>query len=193
MKIKALRNASVICFILLCSCNGATKYVIDKHVYWLPKCKEIVKYSSNMFTVKGVEIPISSVPVKIGEVTWQPQVLQTAKDITQILDLNRMATCQNLPAQASAGPDHFQRAITIMQEDETRLTQLSLLVAANNPDAVKKWIDAYAGRAVAVAGATGEATKSVGISIGGSKLPKTLEGIAPDHRAALVPLETLWK
>jgi len=161
----------------------------------VPTCEPIVKYSSSSFSVKGIEIPLTDSPLKIGEVVWEPKILQQASVIVQILDNHRLATCQSLPAYASSGRDQFAKRLAEMQDDETRITQLALLLAANYPEAVNKYIEAYSSRAVLL---SAQATASPSLT---AKIPKNLftrmskvlDSKASTNAAALLPTESFLK
>lgn len=160
----------LILFLTLCiagSCNHTMKVPKNGEDYVLPKCEPIVEYSARTFSIKGIDIPISNVPVKIGDVTWDAKLLQQAHVTTQILDMHRMDTCQKLPTYASIGKEELKKALEDMREDEARLTQLALIVASGNQEGVKKWVEAYSPRAYAVA--TPEVISKV------SKLSPTME------------------
>ena len=154
-----------------------------------------MKYSSSSFSVKGIEIPLTDSPLKIGEVVWEPKILQQASVIVQILDNHRLATCQSLPAYASSGRDQFAKRLAEMQDDETRITQLALLLAANYPEAVNKYIEAYSSRAVLL---SAQATASPSLT---AKIPKNLftrmskvlDSKASTNAAALLPTESFLK
>lgn len=156
--------ALLIVFCIFGCCKTVPK---ETDVYYLPDCKPIVKYSATTFSIKGIEIPLSSVPIKIGEVTWDPKLLQQAHVTTQILDMHRVATCEKLPTYASMGTEEFKKHMDEMSNDDTRLTQLALLVASGNQEGVKKWVEVYSPRAYAVA--TTEVVNKV------TKLPSTME------------------
>ena len=111
----------------------------------IPDCKPIVKYTETQFSVKGATINIPKVGdvVKIGEAVWERQLLQKASDITQILDNHRIKVCHGLLTAIGASDSVFDEYLLNYQREEQRLTQLSVLLAANQPDAVLEWIDAY--------------------------------------------------
>lgn len=119
----------------------------------VPCCKALVKYSGTSLNVTGVKIPLGNNPIEISGVTWKPEVIQQASETVQILDNNRMHICQLLPALASSAKrDQFHEDLKQCYDDEQRITQLALLIKMNNPEAVKKWTDAYINRATAIKG-----------------------------------------
>ncbi|MGZ8406214.1 MAG: hypothetical protein ACXWWB_11160, partial [Nitrospira sp.] len=65
----------------------------------LPDCSPMVKYSESKLDIKGFELPVKpGIDVKIGEMVLEPQVVQKATDITQILDNHRISMCNQLKA-----------------------------------------------------------------------------------------------
>src|SRR5262249_85150 len=109
----------------------------------LPDCSPVVQYTGSSFTVKGVSIPVGD-NIKIGEVTWEPKLIQQAAELTQALDNHRMRTCNGLLTSILASDNVFDQILLDYMKAEERLGQLSILLASNKPDAVAKWIDAYA-------------------------------------------------
>lgn len=177
----------------LFACGGGfSKISINGDDYYVPKCESLVQFSAHSFTVKGIEVPISKEPYKIGEVVWKPEVLQKAGDIVQILELHRMATCQSLPAFASSGSRmKFAERLAQMQDDDTRIAQLALLLAANNPQAVSKFIEAYQGPAVALAPrAPTKGEMSMGGELPPPIVPRSLEGVAPTNPSTVMPIRS---
>ncbi|MBX3334941.1 MAG: hypothetical protein KF876_12515 [Nitrospira sp.] len=104
----------------------------------------MVKYSESRLEVKGFELPVKpGIDVKIAEVVWEPQVVQSATDLTQILDNHRISLCNQLKAARGASKEAYERSLVRFQEADVKLTQLAILVAANNPKAVERWVESY--------------------------------------------------
>lgn len=83
------------------------------------------------------------IDVKVGEVIWEPQLVQKATDLTQILDNHRISMCNQLKAAGGASKEVHEKSLLRFQEAEVKLTQLAVLVAANNPKAVERWVESY--------------------------------------------------
>jgi len=123
----------------------------SKQPITLPACTPLVVYTQRSLNVTGVEIPVSKTPIKIGDVTWKPDVIMQASEIVQILDNNRMTICSYLPALASSGTAaQFHDELKQYMDEAGRICQLALLIKLNNPEAVQKWIEAYAKRGIAI-------------------------------------------
>lgn len=110
----------------------------------LPDCSPVVKYSESKLDIKGFELPVKpGIDVKIGEMVLEPQVVQRATDLTQILDNHRISMCNQLKAARGASKETYERSLLRFQEADVKLTQLAVLVAANNPKAVERWVESY--------------------------------------------------
>lgn len=110
----------------------------------LPDCSPMVKYSESKLDIKGFELPVKpGIDVKIGEMVLEPQVVQKATDITQILDNHRISMCNQLKAARGVSKETHEKSLLRFQEAEVKLTQLAVLVAGNNPKAVEKWVESY--------------------------------------------------
>lgn len=110
----------------------------------LPDCSPMVRYSESRLDVKGFQLPVKpGVDVKIGEVVWEPQVVQRATDVTQILDNHRISMCNHLKVAKGASKETYEQYLIKFQEDEVKLTQFAVLLANNNPKAVEKWVESY--------------------------------------------------
>lgn len=110
----------------------------------LPDCTPMVKYSDSKLDVKGFQLPMKpGIDVKVGEVVWEPQLVQKATDLTQILDNHRISMCNQLKAASGASKEVHEKFLLRFQEAEVKLTQLAVLVAANNAKAVERWVDEY--------------------------------------------------
>lgn len=137
-------------------CCNKVKPVDSKNSITLPDCKALVKYSGSSLSVTGVEIPMpvpqtNLSPIKIGGVTWKPEVLNQASETVQILDNNRITICSYLPALASSGKlEQFHEELKQYMDEANRICQLAILIKLNNPEAVQKWITAYVDRATAI-------------------------------------------
>lgn len=110
----------------------------------LPDCTPMVKYSESKLDVKGFQLPMKpGIDVKVGEVIWEPQLVQKATDLTQILDNHRISMCNQLKAASGASKEVHEKFLLRFQEAEVKLTQLAVLVAANNSKAVERWVESY--------------------------------------------------
>lgn len=110
----------------------------------LPDCTPMVKYSESRLDVKGFQLPMKpGIDVKVGEVIWEPPLVQKATDLTQILDNHRISMCNQLKAAGGASNEVYEQSLLRFQEAEVKLTQLDVLVAANNPKAVERWVESY--------------------------------------------------
>ena len=109
----------------------------------VPNCCPMIKYSGTSISVKGVDLPISEVPIKIGEVTVEPKTLQQASEIVQILELHRISTCQLLPSCATVSKAKFVESLDEMQKDEAILTQFALVVASKDGNAIQEFVKRY--------------------------------------------------
>ena len=142
MKIKIL--LAIVPALLFSACAQDTCYTLKTS--WgpvcLPRCKAVVQYQAHSFTIKGVKIPVPQLggDTQVGEVSWDPKVLNRAFQATQLLDRQLQNDCQKLPAYASLGREQFQLALDRMTDREYRLGQLALLVALGAKNGVKEWI-----------------------------------------------------
>ncbi len=109
----------------------------------VPNCCPMIKYSGTSISVKGIDLAIPDVPVKIGEVTVEPKTIQQASEIVQILEQHRMTTCQMLPSYATISKDKFVKALEAMQKDEIILTQFALVVASKDGKAIQEFVRLY--------------------------------------------------
>lgn len=109
----------------------------------VPNCCPMIKYSGTSISVRGIDLAIPDVPVKIGEVTVEPKTIQQASEIVQILEQHRMTTCQMLPSYATVSKDKFVKALEAMQKDEIVLTQFALVVASKDGKAIQEFVRLY--------------------------------------------------
>jgi hypothetical protein len=102
------------------------------------------RYSESKLEVRGFQLPVKpGIDVKVGEVSWEPQLVQKATDLTQILDNHRISMCNQLKAASGASKEIHEQSLLRFQEAEVKLTQLAVLVAANNAKAVERWVESY--------------------------------------------------
>lgn len=116
----------------------------------LPDCSPMVKYSESKLSIKGIELPLQTDAFKVGEAVWEPQTVQKATVLTQIMDNYRISMCNHMKAARGASNETFERSLLRVQEEEMKLNQLAVLVVANNPKAVERWIETYGSHAEAV-------------------------------------------
>lgn len=116
----------------------------------MPDCSPMVRYSESKLSIRGIELPLQTDAFKVGEVMWEPQLVQRATDLTQIMDNHRIASCNYLKVATGASKETFERSLLKIQEEDVRLTEFAILVAANNPKAVERWIETYESHAEAV-------------------------------------------
>lgn len=110
----------------------------------LPDCSPMVKYSESKLVVKGFELPVRpGMDVKIGEMVLEPQVVQRATDLTQILDNHRISMCNNLKAARGVSKETYELSLLRFQEADMKLTQLAILGATNNSKAIERWVESY--------------------------------------------------
>lgn len=83
------------------------------------------------------------IDVKVGEMVLEPQVVQRATDLTQILDNHRISMCNHLKAARGASKETYEQSLLRYQEEEIKLTQLAVLVATNNSKAIERWVESY--------------------------------------------------
>src|SRR4030042_829661 len=126
-----------------CQCHGFTQVKTSEGMLACPKCCPMIKYSGTSISVKGVNLGIPKTPVIIGEVSFEPKIIQTACDTVQILENHRIFTCQMLPSYATVSRASFAQALEAMQKDETVLTQFALIVASKDGAAIQKFVDYY--------------------------------------------------
>jgi len=144
----------VLSLVLLAACS--TTQVVrrpDGSTVVLPKCVPVIAYQARSFTIKGISVPIpqAGTTVQIGEVAWDAHTLQVAATVSQIIDLDRVASCEHLVVLAGSVSDAaaYESALLAVFDKESKLSQLAVLIQANNPDAVNRWIEAYASPAPA--------------------------------------------
>lgn len=134
----------------------------------VPKCVPVIQYQGRSFTIKGLTIPIPQVgtTVQVGEVVWDVHTLQTAAVVSQLIDLQRMSACAQLPVWASSvvSQSDYEAKLTHLFDQETQLAQLAIIVQANDPASVQRWIDAYA-RTVSVTASRDRSTSVVPLSV----------------------------
>ncbi len=126
-----------------CPCGGYRNIKTSEGTLAVPSCCPMIKYSGTSISVKGAELPIPNAPVKIGEVTVEPKVLQTASEVVQILEQHRIFTCQMLPSYATVSKARFAKALDAMHKDEAALTQFALIVSTKNGEAIGKFVEVY--------------------------------------------------
>jgi len=127
-----------------CVFSDSEKLQTSHGAVYVPKCSRTINYDGHTLGIKGVEIPIPALgtaPVKVGEVTWDAKVLQTAANVTQALEEQRLQSCGMLKTVASMSEAKFEEQLDRMNRAQAERDQLVLLILANNPDAVKKWIE----------------------------------------------------
>jgi len=126
-----------------CCTTGFRQIETTEGTLAVPNCCPMIKYSGTSISVKGIDLAIPDVPVKIGEVTVEPKIIQQASEIVQILEQHRMTTCQMLPSYATISKDKFVKALEAMQNDETILTQFALVVASKDGKAIQEYVRLY--------------------------------------------------
>jgi len=144
-------RAWVLAFLVLAGCETTqTVRRPDGSTVQLPKCTPVIQYQARSFTVRGFSVPIPQVgtTVQIGEVTWDAHTLQAAATVSQIMDLERVSSCEHLVVLASTVTDKdvYEAALLDIFDKESKLSQLALLIQANDPTAVQRWVEAYAFR-----------------------------------------------
>jgi len=135
-------------FVILtgCPCSGFKQIKTPEGELAVPKCCPMLKYSGTSISVKGVDLPISNVPIRIGEVTVEPKTLQQASETVQILEQHRMSACQLLPSYATISKRKFVEALDAMQKSETIITQYALVVASKDGKAIEEFVRVYYGQ-----------------------------------------------
>ena len=174
---------------LACCCDGFKQIKTPEGTLAVPNCCPMIKYSGTSISVKGVDLAIPNAPVKIGEVTVEPKVIQQACDTVQILEQHRISTCQMLPSYATISKAKFAEALDAMQKDETILTQFALIVSTKNGAAIQKFVESY-----------GPQAQYVKATMGTGKIYKTKKASAeslaefkPSKGVTIVPLKELLK
>lgn len=144
---------TMIVFINLAGCctAGFKEIKTAEGTFAVPNCSAMIKYSGTSISVKGIDLPIPNVPVKIGEVTVEPKTIQQASEIVQILEQHRMTTCQLLPSYATVSKEKFVKALEGMQKDETIVSQFALVVASKDGSAIQKFVELYGPQVILVA------------------------------------------
>jgi len=134
-----------------CCTDGFKEIKTGEGTFAVPNCSAMIKYSGTSISVKGIDLTIFDVPVKIGEVTIEPKTIQQASEIVQILEHHRMTTCQMLPSYATISKEKFVMAIEAMQKDEAILSQFALVVASKDGSAIQKFVELYGPQVILVA------------------------------------------
>ena len=141
-----IRVLSLVVLLAACSTTQVVRRP-DGSTVVLPKCVPVIAYQARSFTIKGISVPIPQAgTVQIGEVAWDAHTLQVAATVSQIIDLDRVASCEHLIVLAGSVSDAaaYESALLAVFDKESKLSQLAVLIQANNPDAVNRWIEAYA-------------------------------------------------
>lgn len=134
-----------------CCTSGFKEIKTAEGTFAVPNCCAMIKYSGTSISVKGIDLAILDVPVKIGEVTVEPKTIQQASEIVQILEQHRMTTCQLLPSYATVSKEKFVTTLEAMQKDETILSQFALVVASKDGSAIQKFVELYGPQVIHVA------------------------------------------
>jgi hypothetical protein len=124
----------------------------------LPTCTKLIKYDAGKVNIGSstVTIPATGASVKIGGVIWSREKLQTATKLAMLLDNQNYQRCQNIPAKLSVckTDNECRNVINNYDNREEIMNQFVLIIEANSPKALDKWLDAYFAKEVAVAPAT---------------------------------------
>jgi hypothetical protein len=148
----------------------------------------MIKYHGTTISVKGLDLAIPDVPVKIGEVTVEPKTIQQASEIVQILEQHRMSTCRLLPSCATISKVKFAESVEQMQKDEAILTQFALVVASKDGNAIQEFVRLYGPQARYLA-LNFDVKKLVGeVFMSSGTLLKEFE---PSKSLAVLPLKEL--
>ena len=105
-------------------------------------CAPRIAFSKDSISVSGIEIPLPKGlnPLKIGTFEYKPQQIQLASESVQILELHRLTLCElldELPFDSKQRGDILLKII----DDETRTTQLGLVLTKQGPEAFTSWMD----------------------------------------------------
>ncbi len=163
-----------------CCTTGFKQIETTEGTLAVPNCCPMIKYSGTSISVKGIDLAIPDVPVKIGEVTVEPKTIQQASEIVQILEQHRMTTCQMLPSYATISKDKFVKALEAMQKEGTILTQFALVVASKDGKAIQEFVRIY-----------GPQAKYLALKSAVEKKFKTLNEFEPSYEVAVQPLNKL--
>jgi uncharacterized lipoprotein YajG len=126
-----------------CCTEGFKRIKTPEGELAIPNCCPMIKYHGTTISVKGLDLAIPDLPVKIGEVTVEPKTIQQASDIVQILEQHRMSTCRLLPSCATISKAKFVESLEQMQKDEAILTQFALVVASKDGKAIQEFVRLY--------------------------------------------------
>ncbi|MFA4984889.1 MAG: hypothetical protein WC559_06285 [Candidatus Omnitrophota bacterium] len=159
-----------------CFCRGYNMINTSEGMVACPKCCPLVTYSGTSVSVKGVDLGMSKVPVKIGEITVEPKTIQTAGDIVQALDNRRIALCELLPTYATTSKAKLLEALDAMREKEEILTQFVVIVNSKDGTAIGKFVDYYFPQVQKLNAGTGVGVKALSVK-SQEKLTEPSDGI----------------
>jgi hypothetical protein len=148
------------------------------------KCDPLVQYQATHFSFDGIDvsIPQADVVVKLGKVEWKKDQLQQAAVAAQLLDMQRISSCEYLPTRASVcSASELHQYLDKYENFRYKLVQLGMIMNSNDPEAPKKtekFIKTYF------------EVKSVYEKSGEGKEVRFL---AVKENVAIVPMEKLFK
>jgi len=105
-----------------------------------------VKYSGKSLSIGEATLPIpkSDTSVNIKGVSWDTKKLQEAAPAMQLMDNQHMAFCERLNRDIQTLRYEDYRELRFKMEDlQTKLDQLALLILMNDAKGVERWIDTY--------------------------------------------------
>lgn len=131
--------------ILCCSLSSCANFgkrtarTLDGYVISLPKCQRAIDYSGSKFSFGG----LSAEKKKVASGEWQT-VFRDTKPLIEALDSSQYRTCGNLCTIASSYTlAEFKREEASVRASQQKLDQLAILVASENKDALKRFVDIY--------------------------------------------------
>ncbi len=147
-----------------------------------PCCEPMIKYSGTTLTIKTAKFG----KVDIGEVTVGPTMIQQASEIAQVLDLNRISSCQMLPTYATISKAKFSEAADRIQKLQEMLMQLAVIGTMKDSATLEAYIKVYGPQALSLKAGM-ETSQTKGIST------KALAEFEPSEGIRVVPLKELLK
>lgn len=147
MNMKKLATSSVCTVLILSGCSPCYRAKTSTGAeVCLPHCKHIVKYSGKSLSIGEATLPIpkSDTSVNIKGVSWDTKKLQEAAPAMQLMDNQHMAFCERLNRDIQTLRYEDYRELRFKMEDlQTKLDQLALLILMNDAKGVERWIDTY--------------------------------------------------